>query len=277
MIDADEPAAPTILYAGTRPPPRPRRRLSGDNRSLMIGVLLAIAAIVIAGTIVAAMLAVRGYQVYRDRQRQELAAPPQVIGARPRKAAEVASPRVLKKGFVPAAPIGDQGSWFPPDAYPAEARRRGEEGRVSVVLAIDAQGRVAGCTVTTSSGSEILDEQTCALARRNARFLPARQDGVAVGATYRMRGVRWALDPAASQRMEVGQAPRFLVDQVIEVVVTPEGAVSGCKVVRQGTPSGDPCASAPIGRKLFAPPMRNGRPTTARVRLASRMLLLPAP
>ncbi|HEX8389420.1 MAG TPA: energy transducer TonB, partial [Sphingomonas sp.] len=45
------------------------------------------------------------------------------------------------------APRGNVGAWFPQDSYPPAARRAGVEGRVSVSLAVNADGRVAACSV----------------------------------------------------------------------------------------------------------------------------------
>lgn len=60
------------------------------------------------------------------------------------------------------------------DDYPVEALRRGEQGTVGVRLDIDSAGRVSACTVTQSSASASLDEGTCALLQKRARFIPAR-------------------------------------------------------------------------------------------------------
>jgi protein TonB len=58
--------------------------------------------------------------------------------------------------------------------YPAAALGTGAHGRVSVLLKVDEQGRVAGCTVTQSSGFATLDSATCKLLQRRDRFDPAR-------------------------------------------------------------------------------------------------------
>ena len=49
--------------------------------------------------------------------------------------------------------------------YPAESRRRGEEGRVVIRFTVDRSGHVSDATVTTSSGIAQLDEATLALMR----------------------------------------------------------------------------------------------------------------
>jgi protein TonB len=57
--------------------------------------------------------------------------------------------------------------------YPTRAAREGREGRVGVRVTINSEGRVAGCSVTSSSGSPDLDEAACEGMSRYARFNPA--------------------------------------------------------------------------------------------------------
>jgi protein TonB len=52
--------------------------------------------------------------------------------------------------------------------------RREEEGTVGVAVTIGANGRVTGCSVTRSSGSERLDSAACQGMQRYARFNPAK-------------------------------------------------------------------------------------------------------
>ena len=59
------------------------------------------------------------------------------------------------------------------DNYPASALRREEEGTVGVSVTIGTNGRVANCTVASSSGSSILDNAACSDITRYARFKPA--------------------------------------------------------------------------------------------------------
>jgi TonB family protein len=65
-------------------------------------------------------------------------------------------------------------SYVSDDDYPASALKRGEQGRVAFSLAIGADGRVADCRITRSSGSSALDNATCRIMRSRARFTPAR-------------------------------------------------------------------------------------------------------
>jgi len=59
------------------------------------------------------------------------------------------------------------------DDYPAAALAMRAHGRVRFRLLIGPDGRVAGCAITRSSGSPVLDSTTCRLIRRRARFTPA--------------------------------------------------------------------------------------------------------
>lgn len=58
--------------------------------------------------------------------------------------------------------------------YPAGLGEAGISGTVSVLYAVEVDGRVSDCLVTRSSGSRRLDETTCRLIERRFRFAPAR-------------------------------------------------------------------------------------------------------
>ncbi len=60
--------------------------------------------------------------------------------------------------------------------YPARAVRDETEGTVGVSVTIDAEGRVSNCSVTSSSGSSVLDDAACDGMRRYARYNPALND-----------------------------------------------------------------------------------------------------
>src|SRR5690606_8765500 len=57
--------------------------------------------------------------------------------------------------------------------YPTRAVRDEIEGRVGVRVTIGPNGRVSACSVTSSSGSSILDDAACSGMERYARFNPA--------------------------------------------------------------------------------------------------------
>ena len=57
--------------------------------------------------------------------------------------------------------------------YPARALREEVEGTVGVRVTVTPDGRATGCSVTSSSGSDILDAAACQGMERYARFDPA--------------------------------------------------------------------------------------------------------
>ena len=59
------------------------------------------------------------------------------------------------------------------EQYPPRAVRDEVEGRVGVRVTVGPNGRVADCSVSSSSGSSILDEAACSGMRNYARFNPA--------------------------------------------------------------------------------------------------------
>ena len=59
------------------------------------------------------------------------------------------------------------------EQYPPRAVRDEIEGRVGVRVTVGSNGRVADCSVSSSSGSSILDEAACSGMRNYARFNPA--------------------------------------------------------------------------------------------------------
>ncbi|TQV61930.1 MAG: energy transducer TonB, partial [Halothiobacillaceae bacterium] len=61
--------------------------------------------------------------------------------------------------------------------YPRLARRMGEEGRVVLAFALEADGRLIGVRVLESSGSELLDEAALEAVREAAPF-PPFPDGI---------------------------------------------------------------------------------------------------
>ena len=60
--------------------------------------------------------------------------------------------------------------------YPARALREEIEGTVGVRVTVTAEGRATNCSVTASSGSDILDAAACSGMERYSRFEPALDD-----------------------------------------------------------------------------------------------------
>jgi len=86
---------------------------------------------------------------------------------------------------VAASPRGNPGGWVTNNDYRPRWIREGLSGSASFSLSIDAAGKVTGCTITRSTGHGALDEATCQLIGKRARFAPARDgSGKPVAGSY---------------------------------------------------------------------------------------------
>ncbi|EJU10530.1 TonB family protein [Novosphingobium resinovorum] len=97
--------------------------------------------------------------------------------------------------FTPkvARPRGNVAGWVTTADYPTADIRAGNTGTVRFRLAIDADGRVSGCTVTQSSGFPGLDAATCRNVTRRARF-DAASDATGGRAAGTYDGtIRWVI------------------------------------------------------------------------------------
>lgn len=65
-------------------------------------------------------------------------------------------------------------TYFSMADYPADARRRHQQGIVRFAITIGLDGHVADCRILGSSGVPSLDEATCRIVRERVRYLPAR-------------------------------------------------------------------------------------------------------
>lgn len=83
------------------------------------------------------------------------------------------TPITLPRPPGSAAPVIPLSGYVTEGDYPAAAIRSGQQGTVSFRLSIGTDGRVQGCAVTRSSGSDLLDSTTCRLMVRRVRFTPA--------------------------------------------------------------------------------------------------------
>lgn len=79
-------------------------------------------------------------------------------------------PRVQPKN---PEPRGRPGDWANANDYPSRALREEREGVTRFSVQVGADGRVTSCQVTGSSGHADLDDTTCKLIQRRARFRPA--------------------------------------------------------------------------------------------------------
>ena len=68
----------------------------------------------------------------------------------------------------------------PPPIYPAVARRREQQGTVTVRVLVGADGSVERAEIAHSSGFDTLDDAALETVRSRWRFIPARDTGIAV-------------------------------------------------------------------------------------------------
>ena len=118
--------------------------------------------------------------------------PPQIQLAPPAPQAPPAPP---PPKFSPTNPVPKSapGSWATDNDYPTRALREERAGVTGFRVSVGPDGRVSGCTVTSSSGSPDLDEATCSNVTRRARFTPAKDgEGNPTTGSYSNR-IRWVI------------------------------------------------------------------------------------
>jgi len=94
---------------------------------------------------------------------------------------------------VAATPSNGQSGWVTQNDYRSSWISRGYAGTVGFRVSVGASGKVENCSVTKSSGVSVLDETTCKLVSRRARFNPAKNgEGRAVAGSY-TGAVRWQI------------------------------------------------------------------------------------
>lgn len=137
--------------------------------------------------------------------------------------AALTQPAVARERRPLAAGLqGNPGQFFGPDAYPPEAQRAREQGRVVARLTVGIDGRVTDCKVAESSGSTALDVRTCVIAVGRVRFRPARDDrGKPIESSY-VLPVRWVLPQPVAM-------PRRSLDERFTLILGADDRVLGCK------------------------------------------------
>lgn len=94
---------------------------------------------------------------------------------------------------VSARPRNNPGGWVTTNDYRSSWIRSELTGSARFRLTIDSGGRVESCTITASSGHPELDQATCDLVSKRARFDPAKgTDGAPTSGSY-SSSVRWEL------------------------------------------------------------------------------------
>ena len=87
----------------------------------------------------------------------------------------------------------------PPPVYPAAARRREQQGTVTVKVLVGADGSVERAEIADSSGFDSLDDAALDTVRSRWRFVPARHGGIAVE-SWVLVPIRFALVEADAVR-----------------------------------------------------------------------------
>ena len=172
-----------------------------------------------------------------------------------------------------AQPLGNPGEWVTTPDYPQEALRDDLQGVVAFVLTIDTLGRVERCTVTQSSGADILDNAACNLITLRARFAPARdRRGRPMVGSYSSR-VRWILPQNYPQPVPAELEHVFIVEV--------DGSLSGCEMIRSNgvPPEKLAAAKTPCEQHITTTPFLNeaGVPVRRRVRVYARTRIEPLP
>jgi len=109
-----------------------------------------------------------------------------------------------------ATPI-DVASWFSADDYPAEAQKKGVEGNTTFEVDVNMEGNPTACRIRKSSGSALLDQTTCDIVLKKAKFKPAMRRGEAVPGRY-SNMASWRLDGLADSTRYVATILDFSKD-----------------------------------------------------------------
>jgi len=177
------------------PPEQESRQRKADTGNLALAALALIGVLVVVLTCLVTFMA----QTYLNRWRAD--ARVHRAGQAKQGAGSVAgsvpgglSNSEQSRRLTPALPAADMADWFSEGYYPPYAKRAGLEGRVGVKIHVDTGGVVSDCRVVMSSGVSVLDQTTCALAIRNGKFSPARnENGRAIESDVTLPVVHWQL------------------------------------------------------------------------------------
>lgn len=141
-------------------------------------------------------------------------------------------------------PRNPPGNWITTNDYPSRALREEREGAAQFRLTVGVDGRVAECSILSSSGHADLDTATCSNITRRARFDPARDaEGNPTIGTY-SNGVTWMIN--RTERLVLEPLP-LAGSYTISMVVRRDGFGGNCRVARS---AGDLAALYPVGPRL---------------------------
>lgn len=106
--------------------------------------------------------------------------------------------------------------------YPAAAVSNNEQGAVTALVRVDADGTPASCTIEKTSRSTALDARTCELLSTRGRFKPARDEqGTGIAGEFRQK-ITWRLAGGLG----------FVTDSATEMTIrfTDSGEVESCQL-----------------------------------------------
>lgn len=179
------------------------------------------------------------------------------------------STAVIAQSMEPE-PATSPGTWMSMSDYPADALTKHQEGSVGFALQVDPSGRVQSCSVTSSSGSQVLDDATCALLKSRARFKPAQDAaGHAIAGTFASH-VQWVYPKAAPALAPVELHGFDRIGYGASVLTVDEnGMVTKCEHGDSGyanIPSPpDFCWMFPVGSRYGPPALYKGKPMKRRI------------
>ena len=146
---------------------------------------------------------------------------------------------------APATPL----PWYNFDDYPQQAFDREWKGAAVFVVTVAPDGRPVDCTITHSTGYDVLDRQTCWVAMKRAKFSGARgPEGQPVYGTYRSV-VNWHRPDQT--RLQAEPAP----DLEVTVAALPDGSKdpAAVKLAYYVDASGNPSACSALPDSLPQP------------------------
>lgn len=178
------------------------------------------------------------------------------------------------RGPIPAS---NPGNWIITDDYPSRALREEREGPTGFRLTVGADGLVTACEITSSSGSADLDERTCSLVTRRARFHPAlNAEGQPTTGTYASR-VNWVIpDDPEPEGPELAIPSHPMPGQsVITYTIGIDGRATDCRLVSGPDPADFMLWAMPCDYNQVFPVYRNaaGKAVPRKVRLVLSVTL----
>jgi protein TonB len=148
---------------------------------------------------------------------------------------------LLAQAVIAAAPATPL-PWYSFDDYPQKAFDREWRGAANFEVIVTPEGKPASCTITQSSGYDVLDRTTCFIATHRARFTPARgPNGAPVYGSYRSQVV-WHRPDQESLQRDPGP------DLEVTIAALPSGAKDppAVKLAYFVDAEGNPSACTPL-------------------------------